>query len=60
MVESDGHYGPVPLTNTPPAPNTAHGDMRARPAIQAQIDAFLRPDGVGIVQNFCSGACDPE
>lgn len=58
LVESDGHYGPVPLTNVPPADNNAHGDMRARPAIQAQIDQFLRTGGN--VQNFCAGPCDPE
>lgn len=58
MVESDGGYPPIPTTNTPPADNDAHGQMRGRPAIQAQIDAFLRPDGV--VRNFCSGPCDPE
>jgi hypothetical protein len=58
MVESDGHYGPVPLTNIPPVNNGAHGAMRARPAIQAQIDQFLRTGGD--VQNFCVGPCDPE
>ncbi len=58
LLESDGAYGPVPVTNTPPAENDAHGSMRARAAIQAQIDLFLRPDGT--VRNFCDGACDPE
>ncbi len=58
MVESDGHYGPVPETNTPPANNGAHGAMRALPAIQAQIDQFLRSNGS--VQHFCTGPCDPE
>jgi hypothetical protein len=58
MVESDGHYGPVPITNTPPADNDAHGAMRSRPAIQAQIDQFLQTGGT--VQNFCTGPCDPE
>ena len=58
MVESDGNYGPVPVTNTPPANNPAHGAMRNRPAIQAQIDQFLRTGGN--VQNFCTGPCDPE
>ncbi len=58
FVESDGGFLPPPLTNTPPAENTAHGDMRARPPIQAQIDQFLRTDGT--VQNFCSGPCNPE
>jgi hypothetical protein len=58
MVESDGGYGPVPTTNTPPANNGAHGAMRQKPAIQAQIDQFLRTGGN--VQNFCTGPCDPE
>jgi hypothetical protein len=30
----------------------------ALPAIQAQIDRFLRPDGR--VEQFCTGPCDPE
>lgn len=58
MVESDGGFPPEPVTNTPPADNSAHGDMRARSAIQAQIDEFLRTGGT--VQNFCSGPCNPE
>jgi hypothetical protein len=58
MVESDGGFPPEPTTNIPPPANTAHGDMRARPAIQAQIDQFLRTGGT--VQNFCTGPCDPE
>lgn len=58
MVEANGGYPPIPTTNVPPADNDAHGQMRGLPAIQAQIDAFLRPDGN--VQNFCNGPCDPE
>jgi hypothetical protein len=58
MVESDGSYGPVPQANLPPANNGAHGAMRNRPAIQAQIDAFLKTNGD--VQNFCVGPCNPE
>ena len=58
FLESDGGYDPVPTTNTAPGPNPAHEAMRALPAVQAQIDAFLRPDGV--VQQFCAGPCDPE
>jgi len=57
MLESDRHYGPPPITNTPPVANGAHGAMRFVPGVQQQIDRFLRPDGV--VQNFCDGACDP-
>jgi hypothetical protein len=58
MIESDGSFGPVPLTNVPPANNGAHAAMRTRPAIQAQIDRFLRTGGD--VENFCAGPCDPE
>ncbi|HWP66024.1 MAG TPA: hypothetical protein VNO26_08940 [Candidatus Limnocylindria bacterium] len=58
MVES--HFGlpDPPVTNTPPAENDVHGQMRALPAIQAQIDRFLRPDGR--IEQFCSGPCDPD
>jgi hypothetical protein len=58
MVES--HFGlpDPPLTNTPPPANDVHGQMRALPAIQAQIDRFLRPDGD--IEQFCIGPCDPE
>lgn len=45
-----------PLTNTAPAiENGVHGAVRQLTAAQAQIDAFLRPDGV--VENFCPGPC---
>ena len=53
--------GPIPTpptTNVPPTNYGAHGGMRLLDAIQAQIDQFLRTGGD--VQNFCSGACDPE
>jgi hypothetical protein len=58
MIESDAGYPTPPTTNIPPPDNPVHGLMRQRPAIQAQIDAFLRTGGN--VQNFCSGPCDPE
>jgi hypothetical protein len=58
MVESDQGDPPIPIGNIPPADNNAHGAMRARPPIQAQIDQFLRTGGN--VQNFCVGPCDPE
>jgi hypothetical protein len=32
--------------------------LTALPAVQAQIDAFLAPGGV--LQQFCTGPCDPE
>jgi pimeloyl-ACP methyl ester carboxylesterase len=59
LLESNGGYAAPPLTNRPPlADNPAHEAMRALPAVQAQIDAFLRPDGM--VKQFCTGPCDPE
>jgi hypothetical protein len=59
LLESDGGYAAGPTTNRPPpAANGAHEGMRALPAVQAQIDAFLRPDG--LVQQFCAGPCDPQ
>jgi hypothetical protein len=58
LIES--HFGlpDPPETNTPPAENDVHGQMRGLPAIQAQIDRFLRPDGQ--VEQFCTGPCDPD
>lgn len=35
-----------------------HEAIRRNPRIKAQIDAFLRPDGV--IEATCDGACDPE
>jgi hypothetical protein len=58
FVESDFGLPAPPVTNTPPDENDVHGRMRALPAIQAQIDRFLRPDGQ--VEQFCTGPCDPE
>lgn len=58
MVESDAGFPVPPITNIPPPDNNAHGLMRGRPAIQAQIDQFLRTGGN--IQNFCTGPCDPE
>lgn len=58
FIESDFGLGDPPITNTPPEDNDVHGQMRALPAIQAQIDRFLRPDGR--VEQFCTGPCDPD
>ena len=58
LIESTFGLPDPPVTNTPPAENDVHGRMRALPAIQAQIDRFLRPDGR--VEQFCTGPCDPE
>ena len=58
---SDGRMSrvaPHHSTNIPPTNYGAHGGMRLLNAIQAQIDQFLRTGGD--VQNFCTGACDPE
>jgi hypothetical protein len=58
MTESDEGDPPVPLTNVPPPSNNAHGAMRGRPAIQAEINDFLQVGGQ--VVNHCVGPCDPE
>src|SRR5262249_37946635 len=58
FVESNGGHPPRPPRTHPPPDNNAHSEVRARPAIQAQIDQFLRTGGS--VQNFCTGPCDPE
>ena len=64
MVEADFGLGAPPVTNVPPAENDVHGQMRGLPAIQQQIDRFLRTDGT--IENFCTdpgggaGPCDPE
>jgi len=58
MLESNEGDPPPPTTNLPPPNNMAHGAMRKRPAVQAQIDRFLRTGGD--VEDFCVGPCDPE
>jgi len=54
--------GTPPLTNTPPAfENDAHGAEGSAPPTAPtaqQTDAFLHPDGM--VEQFCSGPCDPS
>jgi hypothetical protein len=54
--------GTPPLTNTaPPFENDAHGaegDAPPTSPVARQVDAFLSPGGN--VQQFCTGACDPD
>lgn len=46
----------LPLGTAPPEMDTVtHEAVRRDPRAQAQIDAFLRPDGV--IEDFCDGAC---
>lgn len=50
---------PVPFppdTNTSPAPNCAHEEIRRLPALRAQLAEFFTPSGM--VVNTCGGACD--
>ena len=51
-----------PPTNTPapkPQPDdSAHYRVRKLETWAKQTEAFLKP--AGKVQNFCTGACDPE
>ena len=50
--------GIPPLTNTaPPFNNGAHGATGSL-AAAAQIEAFLRPDGM--VEQFCTDTCNPD
>lgn len=42
----------------PPEGNDVHDTVRRLDASKAQVSAFLRPDGV--IQQTCSGVCDPE
>ncbi|MCX8071204.1 MAG: hypothetical protein N3C12_01950 [Candidatus Binatia bacterium] len=43
----------------PPAdPNEVHEGQRELRSAQQQVDAFFRPGG--LIENFCTGACDPE
>lgn len=53
-------YGVEPLPVgpvAPAAPTGVHEMVRRDPRAQAQIDAFLRPDG--LVVDTCGGPCDP-
>ncbi|MEE8310642.1 MAG: hypothetical protein V3R77_00195, partial [Candidatus Binatia bacterium] len=55
---TDCAAGVPPLGNdAPPFNNGAHGSTGVLTA-GAQIDAFLRTGGM--VEQFCTGACDPE
>lgn len=38
--------------------NEVHESVRRSPKIKQQLDQFFRPGGM--IQNFCSGACDPD
>lgn len=50
---------PLPPGSRDPGPDTpTHNGVRNLPAARAQIDAFLRTDGV--VVHPCDGACDPD
>jgi hypothetical protein len=56
----DTHEEPTPLGNVSASvtvENTAHGDIRALPALMDQIDVFFR---TGDVVSTCDGVCDPE
>ena len=59
MVEFD--FG-VEIPDIPARPvtkeNEVHEGVRRLPASIEQVDGFLRPDGV--IEQTCSGACDPE
>lgn len=58
LVELDYDVEIVPTPQPPRGANPIHEAIRRNPRVQAQIDAFLRPDGV--VTQTCDSACDPE
>jgi hypothetical protein len=49
---------PGTFSEFPAEVNGAHEGVRRSRAGQAQIDGFLRPDGV--IAHTCDGPCDPE
>ncbi|MBM4379401.1 MAG: hypothetical protein FJ086_08890 [Deltaproteobacteria bacterium] len=53
-IDLPGVYA-VPNPDRPD--NIVHEGTRLRAQVASQMDAFLRR---GVVQNFCSGACDPD
>lgn len=60
IVEFDFGLPPAPDTNTPPQgpeDDDPHDKVRVLTASQAQTDVFFK---TGVIQAFCSGACDPE
>ncbi|MFT7624096.1 MAG: hypothetical protein ACI9WU_003282 [Myxococcota bacterium] len=60
-VEADfGVPSPRPgdLALPPQADNEVHEALRRTTAARAQLDGFLKPDGV--IVHTCEGACDPE
>jgi hypothetical protein len=59
-VQFDTHPMPLPPAddNELAPQNSAHQDCRRLDAVNAQIRAFLKPNGS--VQQFCTGACDPD
>ncbi len=60
LVEFDYGIDPLPghLAKIPEEQNEVHEAVRRQPEGIAQIDAFLRADGV--VEHTCDGACDPD
>jgi hypothetical protein len=58
MVEWFFGNAPDPITNIPPSDGEdPHGKVRKLASAKSQKDVFLR---TGVVQNFCTGPCDPE
>jgi len=56
----DTGQGPPPVTNEANGaadPNDIHQKLREVPAVQTQLDAFLRE---GEVLSTCDGPCDPQ
>jgi len=59
IAEFDFGVDPLPgITPTPGDSNEVHDSLRLLEAGQQQIDAFFQP--TGMIENTCSGVCDPE
>jgi hypothetical protein len=60
IVEFDFKLPEAPKTNTPPAgpsDDDPHDKVRVLDAAYDQTDTFLR---TGVIEQYCSGPCDPE
>ena len=53
----DEGYAPLPIDNTPPEENGAHGAVRDLDIYKQHVAAFIED---GTMAYFCVGACDPD
>ncbi len=57
MYIYDEGYAPLPVTNTPPTENGAHGSVRELDVYKEHLTAFIE---TGRIIYSCEGACDPD